>query len=166
VRKQTCSWYETSALFSFLILYGILLLSGTCHSWAFIMDMPEIACVHEVLDEGLVCNVCFHLVPQCDPDDPVARTLYATQVRLIWESRAPTLAGPGTSLCERCQSMTLDKLCSAEGYIHSICYWALLASAEVSKCPMCVMMVDVLRGAKDKSFDYSVALENPYYTNR
>jgi hypothetical protein len=130
------------------------------------MDMTETTCVHEVLEEGLECNVCFHLVPQCDPDDPVARGLYAIQIRSIWESRAPTLAVPGTSLCEQYQSMTLDKLCSAKGYMHSVCYWALVASAEVSKCPMCVMMVDVMRGAKGENFDYSVALENPYRTDR
>ncbi|KAH7346995.1 heterokaryon incompatibility protein-domain-containing protein [Pyrenochaeta sp. MPI-SDFR-AT-0127] len=128
--------------------------------------MARATCDHEVLEEGLECSTCSHVVPDCDLDDPISRATCAIQVQLTWEAKTPTLAEPGTSLCKRCQSMTIDKLCSTKGYVHSVCYWALVASAKVSLCPMCIMMVDELQGAEGQDFDYSVALENPYDTDR
>lgn len=110
-------------------------------------------------DEG---PMKFHLDPQWDTDDPQGRLFHVTKVRLIWKSITPILTDPGTSFCNRCKGLTIDKLCSAEGYIHSYCYWALLASAEVSKCPMCLLLVNTLRGTRDDSFDLAISLLNPY----
>lgn len=130
------------------------------------MDMTEGFCVHEFSEAGQTCNICFHLDFQGDRDNPMDLGLYAAQVSIEWESRTPILAEPGTSLCERCQSMTLVKACSTEGYIHSLCFWALLASVNISKCPMCVMMANTLSGPRGEGFEYGLTLENPYQSNR
>jgi hypothetical protein len=135
-------------------------------SQAVIMNRTEAFCVHEISEAGQTCNICFHLDFQGDRDNPMHLGLYAAGVTIEWESRTPMLAEPGTSLCERCQSMTLGKVCSTEGYIHSLCYWALLASANISKCPMCVMMVNTLSGPRGEGFEYGLTLENPYLNNR
>jgi hypothetical protein len=73
-----------------------------------------------------------------------------------WKDKSPILPEPGTSLCESYKHISLDKLCSTEGYIHSECYWALVASAEVSNCPMCVLMLNALRGGYQEDFDVAI----------
>jgi hypothetical protein len=59
------------------------------------------------------------------------------------------------------RASSLDKLCSTEGYIHSESYWALVASAEVSNCPMCVLTLNALRGGCQEDFDGAIKLLHP-----
>lgn len=115
--------------------------------------------IHDGTDESPMKS---HLDPEWETESSQGRLLHVTKARLMWESKTPILADPGTSLCDRCKGLTIDKLCSVEGYLHSYCYWALLASAEISKCPMCLVLVNTLRGTQDDSFDLAIALINPY----
>jgi hypothetical protein len=96
---------------------------------------------------------------------PRDRFSHADNVLQSWKDRTPALADPGRSLCESCKNIDIDTLCSAEGYTHSECYWALVASAEVSKCHMCVMMVNALRGSSRNDFDVEMKLINPFRTD-
>jgi hypothetical protein len=98
---------------------------------------------------------------QAEFSDPKDRFDYVANVLRSWKDKSPILPEPGTSLCESCQHISLDRLCSTEGYIHSECYWALVASAEVSNCPMCGFMLNALRGGYHEDFDMAVKLLHP-----
>jgi hypothetical protein len=97
-------------------------------------------------------------------DDPRDRFNEAAIVLRSWKDKTPILQEPGRSLCKSCTNIDIDTLCSTEGYIHSECYWALVASAEVSKCPMCVLMINALRGGCH-NFDAAMKIQHPHRTD-
>jgi hypothetical protein len=119
--------------------------------------------VIKVVSEQELTNTSFNAIfaRQEEFSNPKDRFKYVATVLQSWKDKSPILPEPGTSLCESCKHISLDKLCSTEGYIHSECYWALVASAEVSRCPMCVLMVNALREGYHEDFDMAIKLLHP-----
>jgi len=96
--------------------------------------------------------------------DPRERFQYQQALLEQYMANVPILPNPGTSLCDSCSRIRPETLSSEGGYIHSENWWALRASAEVSKCPFCVLLVRALRG-KAPDFDNLAKLLNPLRTD-
>lgn len=106
-----------------------------------------------------------YILPPEELSHPRDRFNHVADVLQSWKDRTPKLLEPGISLCLACRNISIDALESKEGCIHSECYWALVASAEVSECPMCDMMVKALRGTYPADFDIGIKLLNPFLTD-
>ena len=105
------------------------------------------------------------LVGQDELSLPRDRFNYIANLLQKYRDRTPNLPDPGGSLCKSCNSIATENLYSEEGYIHSECYWELVDFAEVSGCPLCVLLVNALRGSESDNFDVVAKLINPLRTD-
>jgi hypothetical protein len=100
-----------------------------------------------------------------DLGDFKSRFDYIAKLLDEYRNETATLPIPGESLCGSCSNITAENLYSEEGFMHSQCYWKLLASAEVSRCPLCVLLVEALGGNSIDNFDVAVKLIHPRRTD-
>lgn len=113
-----------SLLRIFQCTFQLLWISDHC-VWnmdAVTLHLQEVGVI-KVISEQEAANTAFDVIfGNSTFSNPKDRFKYVATVLQPRKDKSPVFSEPGTSLCESCKHISLDRLCRTEGYIHSECY--------------------------------------------